>query len=184
MDEETRERKREEIRRRVAAYKAAEAAAASGAPCAAAASSSSGAQEAQDPGHRSVPLQSSAEADLVAAAGAQRKSAENLKSESAQDLLCALIKAIKFANPSWGLKKVGPASVCDARCCCPQARDGSVTVCSMAEFNLCFALVFSLETLNVPLCHRPSRAETQAVSAPKAALRAWPRAGPFYQSAS
>ena len=136
MVEETRERKREEIRRRLAVFMAAEAAAASGAPSTAAAaaggaSSSGGAQEAQDPGHRSVPPQSNAEANLVAAAGAQRKSAENLKSESAQDFLCALIKAIKFANPSWGIKKVVPA--CGASCCCNQARDGNVVMCFMTN---------------------------------------------------
>ncbi len=134
MDEETRERKREEIRRRLAAYKAAEAAATSGgaspAAAAAAGSSSSGAQEAQDPGHRSVPLQSNAEANLVAAAGAQRKSAENLKSESAQDFLCALIKAIKFANPSWGLKKVRP--VCDVSCLSSQITDENAGVFSIS----------------------------------------------------
>jgi hypothetical protein len=122
MDEETRERKREEIRRRIKAAQAA-----SGEPPAAA--GSNGAQEAQDPGHRSVPLQSSAEANLVAAAGAQRKSAENLKSESAQDFLCALIKAIKFANPSWGLKKVLDTSCC---CCCALTRYAS----SAASFML------------------------------------------------
>jgi hypothetical protein len=178
MDEETRERKREEIRRRLAAYKAAEAAAASGTPSAAAAaagpSSSSGAQDAQDPGHRSVPLQSNAEANLVAAAGAQRKSAEDIKSESAQDFLCALIKAIKFANPSWGLKKVSAA--CDASLCCAQASDGSVTMCLMTAW-LCLAGSTQFThpgSSNASTCglgKSDSRA-TQAASAPKPALRA------------
>lgn len=104
MDEEARERKREEIRRRIAASKAAAAAKEDGAaggdgePAvvegAVAVDAKSG-EDAKDAGHRSVP-----------SPGAQRKSAEDLKSESVQDFLCALIKAIKFANPSWGLKKV------------------------------------------------------------------------------
>jgi hypothetical protein len=118
MDEETRERKREEIRRRIAASKAAAAAKDEGGAGAdgeagtegagvGAGKGSEDAQGGKDAPHRSVPLQSSAETSAVAAAGAQRKSAEDLKSESVQDFLCALIKAIKFANPSWGLKKVG-----------------------------------------------------------------------------
>ncbi len=85
MDEEARERKREEIRARIAASKAAEAKSAS---------------------NHNDPAQSVSDARDGESLGAQRKTVENLKYENAQDLLCALIKAIKFANPSWGFKKV------------------------------------------------------------------------------
>ena len=111
MDEETRERKREEIRRRIAASKAAAAAGGAqhvgGEPPSQGGTAVECGQSSLDAVHRSVPSQGSgAEACTLAASGAQRKSAEDLKSESTQDLLCALIKAIKFANPSWGQKKV------------------------------------------------------------------------------